>query len=55
MVSAIKPGLGKIIEKVCISRYFESAEIDLHVAENDCCIEYTDTWSLKRVQLVSKS
>ena len=33
-VSAMKPGLAKIIEKVSISQYFESAETDLHVAEN---------------------
>jgi hypothetical protein len=33
-VSAMRPGLAKIIEKVCISRYFESAETDLHKAEN---------------------
>jgi len=28
------PGLAKIIEQVRISRYFESAETDLHIAEN---------------------
>jgi len=48
-VSAMKPGLAKIIEKVRISRYFDSAETDLHLAENACCIDYADTWSLKRV------
>jgi len=48
-VSAMKPGLAKRIEKVRISRYFESAETDLHVAENACCIDYTDTWSSKQV------
>jgi len=35
-VSAMKPGLTKIIEKVHISRYVESAETDLHIAENAC-------------------
>jgi len=33
-VSAMKPGLAKIIEKVRISGYFESPEADLHIAEN---------------------
>jgi len=48
-VSAMRPGLAKIIEKVRISTYFESAETVLHVAENACCIDYADTWSSKRV------
>jgi len=37
-VSAMRPGLAKIIEKVRISWYFESPEADLHIAENACCI-----------------
>jgi hypothetical protein len=45
----MRPGLEKIIEKVHISTYFESAEADLHIAENDCCIDSADTWTLKRV------
>jgi len=48
-VSAMRPGLAKIIEKVCISTYFECAETDLQIAENTCCIGYADTWSPKRV------
>jgi hypothetical protein len=32
-VSPMRPGLTKIIEKVCISTYYESAETDLHIAE----------------------
>ena len=48
-VSAMRPGLSKIIEKVRISTYFESAEADLHIAENACCIDYADTWSSQRV------
>jgi len=48
-VSAMKPDLAKLIETVHISRYFESAETDLHIAENACCIDYADTWSSKRV------
>jgi len=47
IVSAMRPGLAKIIEKVCISQYFESPEADLHIAENACCIRYTNTWSPK--------
>jgi len=54
-VSAMRPGLAKIIEKVRISSYFESAETDLHIAENTCCIDYADTWSSKRVHWLSKS
>jgi len=54
-VSAMKPGLAKIIEKVCISWYFESPEADLHIAENACCINYIDTWLPKRVHWLSKS
>jgi len=47
-VSAMEPGVGKIIEKVRISWYFESAETDLHIAENACWIDYANTWSLKQ-------
>jgi len=42
-VTAMKPGLAKIIEKVCFSWYVESPENDHHVAENACSIEYADT------------
>ena len=38
-VCPMKPGLAKIIEKVHISRYFDSAETDIHIAENACCTE----------------
>jgi len=48
-VSAMKPGLSKIIEKVRISRYFENPETDSHIAVNACCIDYADTWLSKRV------
>jgi len=54
-VSAMRPGLAKIIEKVRISTYFESAETDFHIAENACWIDYTDTWSSKRVHWLSNS
>jgi hypothetical protein len=30
-LSVIRPGLAKIIEKVCISWWFESPETDLHI------------------------
>jgi len=54
-LSAMKPGLAKIIEKVCISTYFECAETDLQIAENAGCIDYADTWSVKRVHRLSQS
>jgi len=44
-VSAMSPGLAKIIETVRISRYYESLASNLHRAENSCCIDYADTWS----------
>jgi hypothetical protein len=44
---AMRPGLANKIEKVHISRYFKSPETDLHIAETTCCIDYTDTSSLK--------
>jgi len=50
----MRPGLANIIEKVCISWYFESPETDLHIAENACYIDYTDTWSSKRVHCLLK-
>jgi hypothetical protein len=49
LVSAMRPGLAKIIEKVCSSTYFESAETDLHIAENASRINYPDTSSSKQV------
>jgi hypothetical protein len=45
----MRPGLVKIIEKVRISTYYESAETDLHVAENPSCIDYADSWTSKQV------
>ena len=48
-VLAMRPSLGKIIDTVRISSYFESAETDLYIAENASCIDYTDTWSPKPV------
>jgi len=54
-VSATRPGLAKIIQKVRISRSFESAETDLHIAENACGIDYADTWLSKPVHGLSKS
>jgi hypothetical protein len=54
-VSAMRPGLAKIIEKVLISWYFESPEADLHLAENACCINYANTWSSKRFYWLLKS
>jgi hypothetical protein len=48
-VSAMRPGLAKIIEKECILWYFESPETDHNIAGNACCIDYTDTWPSKSV------
>jgi hypothetical protein len=48
-VLAMRPGLAKIIEKVRSLTYFESAETNLHIAENAGCIDYADTWSSKPV------
>jgi len=49
MVSAMKPGLAKIIVKVRISKYSENSETDHHIAANASCVDYVDTWSSKRV------
>jgi len=54
-VSAMKPGLPKIIENVHISWYFACLATDLHIAENACCIDYANTWSPKWVQSWWKS
>jgi len=54
-VSAMKPGLAKIIEKVRISRYFESAETNIQIAANACFIDYTNTWSSKWVHWLLNS
>jgi len=35
----MKADLAKIIEKVHISGYFKSPEIDLYIAKNACCID----------------
>ena len=53
-VSAMRPGLAKIIENVRISWDFESSETDRHIAENACCINYADTWSPNQVHWLSK-
>jgi len=54
-VSAMRQGLAKIIEKVCISSNFESPETDLHIAENPCWIDYANTGLSKRVDSLSQS
>jgi len=48
-VLAMQPGLANIIEKVSISRYFESPVTDLRIAENAGWIDYADTWLSKQV------
>jgi hypothetical protein len=54
-VAAMRPGLAKIIEKVCISTYFESAKTDLHIAPNASCLDHAHSWSSKQVHWLSKS
>jgi len=54
-VLAMRPGLAKIVEKVCISIFFESPETDLHIGENACGIDYAATWLSKRVHWLLKS
>jgi len=53
-VLVMRPGWGKIMEKVHVSRNFESPETDLQIEENTCCIDYADTWSSKPVHWLSK-
>ena len=54
-VSAMKPGLAKMIWKVRISWYFISPEIDLHIAKNACSMDYADNWSSKWSHWLSNS
>jgi len=54
-VSAMRPGLAKIIGKVHISRHFESPETDLHIAEDAWWIDYAESWWSRRVHWLSKS
>jgi len=53
-VSAMRPGLARIITRVHISRYFESPETYHQIAENAYCIDYADTWSSKGVHVLSE-
>jgi hypothetical protein len=48
-VSGMRPGLAKIIENVCISTCYDSADTDLYIADNACSNDYADTWSSKQV------
>jgi len=54
-VSAMRPGLAKIIEKVWISSNSECSTTDVHIAANPCCNIYADTWSSKRVDWLPNS
>jgi len=53
-VSAMRPALAKIIEKVRISRNVESPETNLHIVENEISMDYADTSSTKRVHWLTK-
>jgi len=55
MVSAMRPGSAMTNERVCISRYFESHQTDLHIAPNARWIDNTNTGSSKRVHWLSTS
>jgi hypothetical protein len=46
-VLVMRQGSAMLIEKVCISRHFESPETDLYRAANAWCNNYADTGSLK--------
>ena len=46
----MKLGLAKIIQKLQLSKYFDTAETDVDIALNARHIDYTDTWPSKRVQ-----
>jgi hypothetical protein len=48
-VVAMRPGLAKIIEKLCIAKHYESPETHHHIAVNASGIDYADTGSSKRV------
>lgn len=54
MVSAIRSGLGMIIDKVHISWYLESSESGLSRAENASYNDNADTCPLKQVLGLSK-
>jgi hypothetical protein len=49
ILSAMRPGLAKIIEKVCIAGDFETPESAINIAENACPIHYADSWLSKHV------
>jgi len=53
-VSTMRPSLAKIIEKVRISTYCECLETDHQIAENACCVDYSDMWSSKLVHWMSQ-
>ena len=53
-MSVMRPCVAKVIETVRISRHVERPETYLHIAENACCIDNTDTWLSKRVHSLSK-
>jgi len=54
-VSAMGPGLAKIIGRLLNSKYFEYLETDHQIVENACCIDYAATWLSKRIHWMSNS
>jgi len=53
-VMAMRPGLANLMEKVHNRRHFERPETDLYLADNACCIDYSDTRLSKRVHWLSQ-
>jgi len=51
----MRPGCVKIVEKLWISRNFESSETELCLAEKACWVDYANTRLLKQVHQLSKS
>jgi hypothetical protein len=45
----MRPGFAKTIENERISRYFESPDTDLDIAQNNWCMDCAYTWSSKQV------
>jgi len=55
IVSTMRPGLAKIIEKVRISSYLECPETALQIAKNSCRVIDVYTWLSKQDRWLSES
>jgi len=54
-MTAMRPGLAKILKKTGILINFESLETNHHIVVNAWCIDYTNTWLSKEVHWLSTS